>query len=716
MALTRVDTGLQSFPDFARNQQLASAQIYIGVPGLDPSILANQYQAYVVQEDGTEVSVSQPILTSAGGIPTYLGSPVQIAIEQTEYSIKILNSLGSQIYYFSDVQSPLSASNSAVSLENYAALRAYVGIASTVYITGVLITAQPQGIAGTFQYDPTDAVSADNGGTIIVGGDGRRWKRVFSGDINVHWFDAKGDGSTNDSAAINAASLAASLLNGSLYFPAGVYVGKNLFVYPFTKWHGDGNGSVIKLINAASSGDVLLKNKNCGTDINGSDAAVPGDRGIIIENMAFDGNKANQANQNSLVYWRRVQFSQIVGCKFFNSSGLAIDGCNAIDSNVIADNFFFNNYGNDIRILWVSNRNIITNNTIVGSNLPPVDGGESLPVFNDAIIISAQNVTASTNFNCAENIISNNVVKGKVVGVRLDGALETIMSGNVFGSQTNATILTQQTGTFACDGLEISANTITCEASAGSGGIVLVAAKRVSVSGNGIYSVLLPGIFVGSSAENTDIVIDGNNIAFTGSQDNSDCITLQDGSNTTISNNTLRFGRNGIRAPSPSVGVELRGLNIFGNKIVSCTRNGIQVANNGVGRVIRGVSIKDNTIEGCGTLAVNVYDSIFIEQSGGAFSDVYVDGNITFDLATNTRDHVRLSGTIDNVIVEPNIKVKGINGVLVTGYFNAAPATGTWYAGQRIYDFSPTPGANEGWICTTAGTPGTWKNFGTIAP
>lgn len=102
MALTRVDTGLQSFPDFNRNQQLANAQIYIGVPGLDPAVLANQYQAFVVQEDGTQVAVAQPIRTSAGGVPTYFGSPVQIALAETAYSVKVLSSLGSQIYYQPD--------------------------------------------------------------------------------------------------------------------------------------------------------------------------------------------------------------------------------------------------------------------------------------------------------------------------------------------------------------------------------------------------------------------------------------------------------------------------------------------------------------------------------------------------------------------------------------------------------------------------------------
>lgn len=533
--------------------------------------------------------------------------------------------------------------------------------------------------------------------------------------VSVLDFGADPTGTTDSSAAILAAALATSTSGQALYFPAGTYLGKNLFIYPNTTWFGDGHASIIKLPNSASSGDVIVKNKNCGTNINGSDAAVPGDNNILIKDLAFDGNNTNQANQNSLIYWRRVQFSRIIGCKFFNSSGLAFDGCNAIDSNVIDGNLFQNNYGNDIRILWVSNRNIITNNTIIGANLPVVDGGQNAAVYNDAIIISAQNVTASVNFNCAENILVNNVVKGKIVGLRLDGAFETIVKGNIFGSQTGATLITQQTGTFFCDGLEIVSNSITCESTTANGGLVFTAAKRVEIVGNAIYSQTLPPIYIGASSENGTMTISANNIAFTAAQDNADCIYILDGAGTSIVGNNLLYGRNGINVPQPSVGVELRGLNIQSNEIVGCKRAGITVGNNGAGRVIRDLTIKDNVISGCATLAPNTYDSIFIEQSGGAMSDVYIDGNVTFDYDTNTRDHVRLNGTIDNVVVEPNIKAKGLNGVLVTGYYNAAPGSGTWYAGQRIYDFSPSSGGIEGWVCTVSGTPGTWKTFGTIS-
>jgi hypothetical protein len=44
-----------------------------------------------------------------------------------------------------------------------------------------------------------------------------------------------------------------------------------------------------------------------------------------------------------------------------------------------------------------------------------------------------------------------------------------------------------------------------------------------------------------------------------------------------------------------------------------------------------------------------------------------------------------------------------------------APTTGTWVVGDIVYNSAPTAGGFVGWICTTAGTPGTWKTFGAIS-
>ena len=48
-------------------------------------------------------------------------------------------------------------------------------------------------------------------------------------------------------------------------------------------------------------------------------------------------------------------------------------------------------------------------------------------------------------------------------------------------------------------------------------------------------------------------------------------------------------------------------------------------------------------------------------------------------------------------------------------YSSAAPSTGTWSVGQIVYNTVPTSAGYIGWVCTIAGTPGTWKTFGLIS-
>jgi hypothetical protein len=51
-----------------------------------------------------------------------------------------------------------------------------------------------------------------------------RWKRLYSGRINVKWFNAKGDGVTDDLAALKAAAGAAKQLSAVLEIPEGKYL------------------------------------------------------------------------------------------------------------------------------------------------------------------------------------------------------------------------------------------------------------------------------------------------------------------------------------------------------------------------------------------------------------------------------------------------------------------------------------------------------------
>jgi hypothetical protein len=53
-------------------------------------------------------------------------------------------------------------------------------------------------------------------------------------------------------------------------------------------------------------------------------------------------------------------------------------------------------------------------------------------------------------------------------------------------------------------------------------------------------------------------------------------------------------------------------------------------------------------------------------------------------------------------------------GKMTMTYDEAIPTTGTWKWGDIVWKVNPVAGGKVGWVCTVAGTPGTWKAFGSI--
>ena len=95
---TVVTLAPEYYPDPTKGRPVFNGSIFIGEPDTDPEIAANQKQVTAFQEDGGQVPVAQPVRTGAGGVPSINGSPVQLVVDG-EYSIKVLNSVGSQVYY-----------------------------------------------------------------------------------------------------------------------------------------------------------------------------------------------------------------------------------------------------------------------------------------------------------------------------------------------------------------------------------------------------------------------------------------------------------------------------------------------------------------------------------------------------------------------------------------------------------------------------------------
>jgi hypothetical protein len=168
----------------------------------------------------------------------------------------------------------------ALQLADYTALRAYTGPRKSVYVTGYLVTSAPSGIAGMFIRDDSDTSTADNGGTVIVAGNGKRWKRKIDGALNVLWFGADPSYAVDSTAAIQAAIVTGSWNGTKVWIPKGTYQ------IAGTLCLGDYNGSTYNSVHLEGEsvfGTVLQRKAGTGT---GPVLQVSGFH-HVVENLGF---------------------------------------------------------------------------------------------------------------------------------------------------------------------------------------------------------------------------------------------------------------------------------------------------------------------------------------------------------------------------------------------------------------------------------------------
>ena len=153
-------------------------------------------------------------------------------------------------------------------MANVAALRLLLPSATPESVTLEGYLAPGDGGGGTFYYDPTDHATADNGGTVFVGVNGVRWKRLYTGDVSVRWFGAVGDGVTDDSTAIINTDTYTASTGETLFFPAATYSISQVITLNSTALYQDpnailiGTGRMILSSNVIPNEDISMS-RNC---------------------------------------------------------------------------------------------------------------------------------------------------------------------------------------------------------------------------------------------------------------------------------------------------------------------------------------------------------------------------------------------------------------------------------------------------------------------
>ena len=136
----------------------------------------------------------------------------------------------------------------AIRMQSYTALRAYTGNAQAIDIT-------TPGVAGRFYLDASDTITADNGGTVIVGADGRRWKRSYGWEVDARWFGAKADynPATGTGTDNTPAFMAALATYQPVTAPFGLYMisGDGIVIEPGQTLDGKADGYIGSQVDSA---------------------------------------------------------------------------------------------------------------------------------------------------------------------------------------------------------------------------------------------------------------------------------------------------------------------------------------------------------------------------------------------------------------------------------------------------------------------------------
>lgn len=117
------------------------------------------------------------------------------------------------------------------------------------------------------------------------------------------------------------------------------------------------------------------------------------------------------------------------------------------------------------------------------------------------------------------------------------------------------------------------------------------------------------------------------------------------------------------------------------------------------------------------------YDACVATVNGNRANTIFLDNSWVFGATGQNRGRVQFDRNIRPVPVDVYhigaSTLKSISGSESTNMFetvsNGPPSVGTWKVGDKVWKQIPTAGATQGWVCTAAGTPGTWKDMPNLA-
>lgn len=337
---------------------------------------------------------------------TFVGAPAEITVDTDRHTVVVHDGVTAGGFALAGDSTALKFT------DNISTLKSTPLSYNRVYVKSH--TSEGDGGHGVFRAVTGAAAGTyvDNNGTVIVptGGDGSSaWLREYSGAVNVHWFGAKGDGVTDDTAAIQAA-IQAAVGNTTFFSADKVYIISSELTLPSSS-HLFGYGA--KLFLKALSNSRMLSNNN----------HTAGNTNIFIEGLEFDGNKNNQGSvstpailfkkstfvtlQNVIVHDSRIatylvdSYNQIL---FVDCSNCTVEKCESYNSDQGGVLGFYGAGGN---------HKILNNNFY--------NGATGIEGSNQTDSVVSKNTVRNVGYSCISysglrNVISENILSGSSQG------------------------------------------------------------------------------------------------------------------------------------------------------------------------------------------------------------------------------------------------------------------------------------------------------------
>lgn len=297
--------------------------------------------------------------------------------------------------------------------------------ASTLVGNSLTITPSTAVAGATFT---TPVISISTAGLSVTGG------IQATGTINVRNYGAKGDGTTDDTTAINNA-VAALASHNALYFPAGKYkitAGITaLDSLTNIKIYGDGQSSEIYNSVTGTGANTIVVNATCSN--------------VEISNLAFTG--AATVRGNGIHIRMSASHNWIHDCYFQGCSDFAVlesaGNATQLTSFAVTNNQMFETLGDGVHVGSATDG-------VVNSNVILASGDDGIGIIADysayppnRITVVGNTITYAGNASYVPTAVSG-------CGIRVDEATDILVSNNsIYSPHENGIMVERNNSTTA---------------------------------------------------------------------------------------------------------------------------------------------------------------------------------------------------------------------------------------------------------------------------